>query len=98
MIAVGGITKELATGKFTEEMMGYFRSMIGTELRTDGCVNNEFATRLAITRFCEGIGKDGDADGDHLAKVKTCAMNQRGQNVMPGTATIALPTCTASEE
>jgi acyl dehydratase len=34
------------------------RSMIGTELRTDGCVNNEYATRIAIMRFCEGIGDD----------------------------------------
>lgn len=52
------ISSELAQGKFTDEMMDYMRSMIGTELRTDGCVNNEFATRIAIMRFCEGIGDD----------------------------------------
>jgi hypothetical protein len=32
-----------------------------------------------------------DADGDHVVKVETRAMNQRGQNVMPGTAVIKLP-------
>lgn len=52
------ITRELATGKFTDEMLDRMRSMIGTELRTAGCVNNEHATRLAIMRFCEGIGDD----------------------------------------
>jgi acyl dehydratase len=53
-----GITRELARGKFTDEMLETMRSMIGTELRTDGCVNNEHATRLAIMRFAEGIGDD----------------------------------------
>ena len=52
------ITKELARGKFTDEMLTEMRGKIGTELRTDGCVNNEFADRMAITRFCEGIGDD----------------------------------------
>jgi len=50
---------ELAKGKFTEEMLAEMRALIGTELRTDLCVNNEYATRLAILRFCEGIG-DGN--------------------------------------
>src|SRR5271165_5145576 len=52
------ITKELARGKFTEEMLAGMRALIGTELRTDLCVNNEYATRLAIQRFAEGIGDD----------------------------------------
>src|SRR4249920_3550228 len=52
------ITGELARGKFTEEMLSNMRSYIGTELRTESCVNNEDATRLAILRFCEGIGDD----------------------------------------
>ncbi|WP_218018826.1 FAS1-like dehydratase domain-containing protein [Novosphingobium rosa] len=34
------------------------RSRIGMQIRTDGCVNNELATRIAILRFCEGIGDD----------------------------------------
>lgn len=63
------ITKELAQGKFTDEMMNDMRSMIGTELRTDGCVNNEYATRIAIMRFCEGIGDDNPlwTDADYAA-------------------------------
>jgi acyl dehydratase len=52
------ITKELARGKFTDEMLNDMRKRIGLELRTDSCVNNEDATRLAILRFCEGIGDD----------------------------------------
>jgi acyl dehydratase len=54
----GGIGKELATGKFTDEMLAKMRALIGTELRTDACVNNEYATRLSILRFAEGIGDD----------------------------------------
>ena len=53
-----GITRELARARFTDEMLEKMRSMIGVELRTDGCVNNEHATRLAIMRFAEGIGDD----------------------------------------
>ena len=53
-----GITRELATGKFTDQMLTEMRNLIGTELRTDACVNNEYATRLAIMRFAEGIGDD----------------------------------------
>jgi len=52
------ITRELARGKFTDEMLNDMRARIGLELRTDACVNNEDATRLAILRFCEGIGDD----------------------------------------
>jgi len=52
------ITGELAKGKFTPEMLERMRSLIGTELRTDSSVNNEYATRIAILRFTEGIGDD----------------------------------------
>lgn len=52
------ISKELALGKFTETMLADMRALIGTDLRTESCVNNEYATRLAIQRFCEGIGDD----------------------------------------
>lgn len=52
------IGNELATGRFTEAMLAKMRALIGTELRTDACVNNEYATRLAILRFAEGIGDD----------------------------------------
>jgi hypothetical protein len=52
------ITKELARGKFTDEMLANMRALIGKELRYESCQNNEFATRLAILRFIEGIGDD----------------------------------------
>jgi acyl dehydratase len=52
------IGQGLATGKFTDEMLQQMRDLIGTELRTDACVNNEEATRLAVLRFAEGIGDD----------------------------------------
>ena len=53
------ITTDLARGRFTDEMLEKMRSLIGAELRTQDCVNNEYATRLAILRFAEGIG-DGN--------------------------------------
>lgn len=52
------IGKSLAEGKFTDEMLDKMRALIGTQLRTAGSVNNEYATRLAILRFTEGIGDD----------------------------------------
>lgn len=63
------ITNELARGKFTDAMLDEMRSLIGTELRTDACVNNEYATRLAILRFAEGIGDDNPlwTDPDYAA-------------------------------
>jgi len=50
--------------------MANMRAMIGTELRTESCVNNEYATRLAILRFTEGIGDDNPlwSDADYAAK------------------------------
>lgn len=50
------ITTGLARGKFTDEMLEKMRSLIGTELCTDDCINNEYETRLVILRFAEGIG------------------------------------------
>jgi len=35
--------------------------------------------------------KDIDPDGDCIVRLTTWAHNQRGQNVMPGTATVKLP-------
>lgn len=52
------ITNELAKGKFTDEMLANMRALIGTDLRSESCVNNEYATRMAILRFAEGIGDD----------------------------------------
>ncbi|GAA1917238.1 hypothetical protein GCM10009775_07090 [Microbacterium aoyamense] len=54
-----GFEQKLATATFTDEMLDEMRALIGTELRTEGSVNNEYADRHAILRFCEGIG-DGN--------------------------------------
>ena len=35
--------------------------------------------------------KEVDTNGDHVVRLTTWARNQRGQEVMPGTAVIALP-------
>jgi acyl dehydratase len=53
------IDSELARGRFTDEMLADMRALIGTELRTELSVNNEYAMRHAILRFAEGIG-DGN--------------------------------------
>ena len=39
-----------------------------------------------------------DEAGDHVVKVETWASNQRGQQAMPGSATVALPTRGAAHE
>jgi acyl dehydratase len=66
------IGKELASGKFTEQMLADMRALIGTELRTDACVNNEYATRLAVLRFAEGIGDDNPlwTDSEYAATTR----------------------------
>ena len=50
------IDKELARGRFTDEMLAEMQALVGTELRTELSVNHEYATRHAILRFTEGIG------------------------------------------
>jgi acyl dehydratase len=66
------IGKELATGKFTDEMLAEMRALIGTELRTEACINNEYATRTAILRFAEGIGDDNPlwTDAEYAAETR----------------------------
>lgn len=67
------ITKELARGKFTDAMLEEMRSLIGTELRTEACVNNEWATRMSILRFAEGIGDDNPLWTDETYAANTPA-------------------------
>ncbi|MDO3402757.1 MaoC family dehydratase N-terminal domain-containing protein [Mycolicibacterium neoaurum] len=45
-----------------------------------------------VTLGGEVTGKSVTEDGEHVIEVSTFARNQRGANVMPGSATIALPT------
>ena len=39
--------------------------------------------------------KEVDADGDHVVRLTTWAHNQRGQNVMPGTAVVCAAAASA---
>jgi hypothetical protein len=43
------------------------------------------------------VDKAVDGDGDSIVRFETWATNQRGDNVMPGTAVIALPQRGSSE-
>ena len=90
-----GIDSQLARGKFTDEMLAEMRALIGTELRTDACVNNEDATRLAILRFCEGIG-----DGNPLfTDPKYAATTPHGSwPAMTGPLTLPRPSDAVSPE
>lgn len=45
-----------------------------------------------ITLGGEVTGKSVSDDGEHVVELTTYARNQRGADVMPGTATVALPT------
>lgn len=45
-----------------------------------------------VTLGGEVVGKKITDDGEHVVELTTFARNQRGADVMPGTATIALPT------
>lgn len=45
----------------------------------------------------EVIGKSVDSDGEHVLELRTFAKNQRGDDVMPGTATIALPSRSSAQ-
>jgi len=73
------ITKELATGKFTDKMLDDMRALIGMELRTEASINNEYATRMAILRFCEGIGDDNPLFTD----VQYAASGPYGTQIAP---------------
>jgi hypothetical protein len=45
-----------------------------------------------VTLGGEVIAKSVTENGEHVVELSTFARNQRGADVMPGTATIALPT------
>jgi acyl dehydratase len=45
----------------------------------------------AIELTGEITGKRIDADGEHVVDIRTAAVNQRGESVMPGSAIVALP-------
>src|SRR5271165_3395507 len=50
------ISGELARGKFTDALLAEMRALIGTELRTEASVNNEYATRLQGAQAAYDVG------------------------------------------
>jgi acyl dehydratase len=50
---------ELAEGRITDEMLEEMRGYTGVKLRIAHAINNEEATKVAITKFANGIG-DGN--------------------------------------
>jgi acyl dehydratase len=47
---------QMADSTITREMIEDMRSRLGIKLRTDDCIHNEYATRMAILKFAEGVG------------------------------------------
>jgi acyl dehydratase len=47
---------QMADSRITPELIESMRSKLGVKLRIDDSVHNEYATRMAILKFAEGIG------------------------------------------
>jgi acyl dehydratase len=47
---------KMAEARITPELIEGMRAKLGTKLRIDDSVHNEYATRMAILKFTEGIG------------------------------------------
>jgi hypothetical protein len=77
---------KMAETRITQEMIDGMRARLGTKLRIDDSTHNEYATRMAILKFTHGIG-----DSNPLWSDEAYAVNQRGEDVMPGYAIVALP-------
>ena len=47
---------QMTDSKISPEMIDNMRSKLGIKLRIDDSIHNEFATRMAILKFAEGVG------------------------------------------
>ena len=47
---------KMAEARITKEMIDEMRARLGTKLRIEDSTHNEYATRMAILKFAEGIG------------------------------------------
>lgn len=84
--------------------VGFQRQCWQTQLLTNWCGDDgwirESTTQYrgfvylsdVVTQGGEVVAKKVTDDGEHVVELATYARNQRGADVMPGTATIALPT------
>ena len=92
-----------AMGVISAYDVGFQRQCWHTHLLTDwmsdhGWVKRSYASYRGFVYLGDVVRLGGrvtdkyiDADGEHIVDVETWARNQRGEDVMPGTATIALP-------
>ncbi len=84
--------------------VGFQRQCWHVQLLTNWCGDNGWVVACnaeyrgfvylsdVVTLGGEVTGKSVTEDGEHVIELTTFARNQRGADVMPGTATIALPT------
>lgn len=83
--------------------VGFQRQCWQVHLLTNWCGDNGWVKQLsaqyrgfvylsdAIDLGGTVTGKSVDEDGEHVVEVRTYARNQRGDDIMPGTAMVALP-------
>lgn len=62
---------EMAEGIITEEMLDEMRDKIGIKMRIDDSVFNDMLTRLAITKFADGVGDPNPLWHDENYAAKT---------------------------
>jgi len=89
--------------------VGFQRQCWQIQLMTNWCGDTAWTKRVSaqyrgfvylsdvIELGGEVVDKDVDVDGEHVVHVTTFALNQRGEDVMPGRAVVALPSQTDAE-
>jgi acyl dehydratase len=63
---------QMAESQITPELINSMRSKLGTKLRIDDSVHNEYATRMAILKFAEGIGDPNPLWSDQKYAESSC--------------------------
>ena len=63
---------KMAEARITPQMIAEMRARLGTKLRIQDSTHNEYATRMAILKFAEGIGDSNRLwlDGDYAATTR----------------------------
>ncbi len=63
---------QMTDSQITPELINSMRSKVGTQLRIADSVHNEYATRMAILKFAEGIGDPNPLWSDPEYARKSC--------------------------
>ncbi len=63
-------TVRMTDSTITQDMIDGMRAKLGTKLRIDDCTHNEYATRMAILKFAQGVGDTNPLwnDAEHARK------------------------------